>query len=208
MGSRIAASAVVLAGGRSSRMGTEKAALRFGDSTLLGRIVAELATVFDDIVIVASPHGEVALHPESPVTLIRDEREYEGPAGALARGLAAARHDSAFGCACDLPMLSARVASAMVSMLGGYDAVIAEVGGNLQPLHAAYRRRCAAAFDAMIARGVKRLRAIAGEVRVRTLAEDEARAIDPDLASFANINTPEDYYRTLAMAGFAAARRD
>lgn len=189
-------------------MGEQKPALKFGDSTLLGRIVAELSTAFDDIVVVASPRGEVPLRPPSPITLIRDEREYEGPAGALARGLAAAHHDVAFGCACDLPMLSARVASAMVSMLGGYDAVIAEVEGSLQPLHAAYRRRCSAAFDAMVARGVKRLRAIAGEVRVRTLSEAEARALDPDLASFANINTPEDYRRALAMAGFAADRAD
>jgi molybdenum cofactor guanylyltransferase len=132
---------------------------------------------------------------------VRDEREFQGPVGALARGLEAARCDIAFACSCDLPMLSARVASEMVAMLGEDDTVIAEVGGIPQPMHAVYRLQCAAALHAMEARGELRLQAITAEVRTRILSEAEMRAIDPELKSFLNVNTPEDYRRALALAG-------
>jgi molybdopterin-guanine dinucleotide biosynthesis protein A len=208
MGTRREASTVVLAGGRSNRMGEPKPALPFGAATLLGRVVAELKTAFDDVVIVAAPLGALPLIPDSPVTIVRDERAYQGPVGAIARGLEAARYDIAFACSCDLPMLSARVALEMVARLADYDAVIAEVGGVLQPLHAVYRRRCAAALRAIEARGEQRLQAIAAEVRTRRLSEAGMREIDPELTSFMNINTPEDYSRALELAGLAPPRRD
>ncbi len=189
-------------------MGEPKATLRFGPATLLETVVTELKTVFEDVVIVAAPSGGVPLVSDSRVTIVRDEREYQGPVGALGRGLDAARYEIAFACSCDLPMLSARVASEMVARLGGHDAVIAEVGGILQPLHAVYRRRCAAALRAMEARGELRLQAIAAEVRTRRLSEAGMRAIDPELTSFLNINTPEDYRRALELAGLAPPRRD
>jgi molybdopterin-guanine dinucleotide biosynthesis protein A len=201
METRAEASAVVLAGGRSARMGEPKAALRFGSATLLERVVGELKSAFDDVVIVAAPSDDLPL-ADSRVTIVRDEREYEGPVGALGRGLDAARCEIAFACSCDLPMLSARVASEMVTRLGEHDAVIAEVGGILQPLHAVYRRRCAAALRAMEARRELRLQAIAAEISTRRLSEAEMRAIDPELRSFVNINSPEDYRRALARAGF------
>ncbi|MGH7778664.1 MAG: molybdenum cofactor guanylyltransferase [Candidatus Binataceae bacterium] len=187
-------SAIILAGGRSSRMGQRKAALPFGDSTLLERTIAELDKFFDDIVIVAEPDFAGA---PARARLIRDELAYEGPVPALARGLDAARADTAFACSCDLPMLDARVGAALLAMLAGYDAVIPVVGARLQPLHAVYRRRCAGALRALRARGENRLSAIAEIVPTRRVEEDELRPIDPDLRSFLNINTPEDYAHAL-----------
>jgi molybdopterin-guanine dinucleotide biosynthesis protein A len=203
MNTRDEASAVVLAGGRSARMGRAKPELPFGGTALLERIVAELRGAFDEIVIVAAPEGDVPCAEYSNVTVVRDEREYQGPVGALARGLDAARHEVAFACSCDLPMLSGRVAAAMCAMLADRDAVIAEVGGIPQPLHAVYRRRCAVALRAMEASGELRLIAIAGQVQVRIASEAEMRAIDPALSSFMNVNTPDDYRRALALAGIA-----
>ncbi|MFZ0660476.1 MAG: NTP transferase domain-containing protein, partial [Candidatus Binataceae bacterium] len=73
-------SAIVLAGGRSSRMGRQKAALRFGESTLLERTIAELGKFFDDIVIVAAPDAaEAPLTIPRNARIIRDDREYQGP---------------------------------------------------------------------------------------------------------------------------------
>jgi molybdopterin-guanine dinucleotide biosynthesis protein A len=208
METRAQASAVMLAGGRSARMGEWKAALQFGPTTILAKMAAELASACEDVVIVAAPSGDLPLDSHSPITIVRDEREYQGPVGALARGLDAARRDVAFACSCDLPMLSARVALAMVAMLAQHDAVIAEVGGVLQPLHAVYRRGCAAALRAMEARGERRLQAIAAEINTRRLSEAEMREIDPELTSFMNVNTPEDYRRALVMAGFGGPRRN
>lgn len=185
-------------------MGQPKPALRFGDETLIERTVARMRSAFDDIVIVAAPEAEAAAMPElSEITLVHDETPYAGPVEALARGLRAASHDIAFACSCDLPMLRAKVASWIVTMLNErpeYDAVIAKIGGRLQPLHAAYRRRCADALEAMAARGENRLSAIAENVKTQILEEAEYRRHDPDALSCFNINTPADYARALKLA--------
>jgi molybdenum cofactor guanylyltransferase len=195
------ASAIVLAGGRSARMGQAKATLRFGDLTLIERTIAELtrselARAFDDIVVVAAPESEaIELPALGAATIVHDDDAYQGPVGALARGLRAARHEVAFACSCDLPMLRSEVASWMLSLADGYDAVIPRVDERLQPLHAVYRRRCAGALDAMLARSEHRLGAIADAVNARIVSEAEYRGADPDALSCFNINTPEDYAR-------------
>ncbi len=200
-------SAIVLAGGRSSRMGQQKAALRFGDSTLLERTIAELGKFFDDIVVVAAPEAAGAPLAIPPgARIIRDDREYEGPVLALARGLDAVRADEAFACSCDLPMLDARVAAALLAMLPGYDVVIPFVGERLQPLHAAYRRQAAAALRAMSARGENRLSTIADAIATRRVSEDEIRALDAELLSFLNVNTPADYSRALRLTASTSRR--
>jgi molybdopterin-guanine dinucleotide biosynthesis protein A len=198
------ASAIILAGGRSARMGQPKATLRLGGMTLIERTIseltrAELARAFDDIVVVAAPESEaIELPTLGAAMIVRDENAYQGPVGALARGLRAARHELAFACSCDLPMLRAEVASWLLSLLGERDdAVIPRVGERLQPLHAVYRRRCVGALDAMLARGERRLGAIADAVNARIVSETEYRRADPDALSCFNINTPEDYARAL-----------
>ena len=195
------ASAIILAGGRSARMGRPKATLRLGGVTLIERTVAELARGFDDIVVVAAPESEgIELPALGPVTIVHDGDAYQGPVGALARGLRAARHEVAFACSCDLPMLRCEAAWWLYSLLGGYDAVIPEIGGRLQPVHAGYRRRCAGTLDAMLARGEHRLSAVAEAVDARIVSEAEYRRSDPDALSCFNINTPEDYARAMKLA--------
>jgi molybdopterin-guanine dinucleotide biosynthesis protein A len=203
-------SAIVLAGGRSARMGRVKSTLRFGGITLIERLVAELRRVAEDIVVVTAPDAEaIALPRLATAKIVRDEIAYQGPVGALARGLREASHDTAFACSCDLPMLRAEVVSWVVSLLSessAYDAAIAQIGGKLQPLHAAYRRRCAAALDAMVERGERRLSFVGEAANVRLIGESEYRLIDPQGRSCFNINTPEDYARALELAGIPEQR--
>jgi molybdopterin-guanine dinucleotide biosynthesis protein A len=172
-------------------MGGPKAALKFGNTTLLERTLIELGRSFDDIVVVAAPRQEVG--NVTAVRVIHDEREYEGPARALSLGLCAIRNDAAFVCSCDLPLLNRKVAQSLSAMLNSYDAVIPEIAGLVQPLHAVYHKRCAAAIDTMLARGEKRLTKAVESLSVRRVREDELCAIDPELHSFRNINPREDY---------------
>jgi molybdopterin-guanine dinucleotide biosynthesis protein A len=139
------------------------------------------------------------------VRLIRDEAEYAGPALALVRGLAAASNEITFVCSCDLPLMRAEVARALCDSLreipASYAAVIPEIGGRLQPLAAAYRRACGPAIAAIAAGGESRLTAIAMRLNPRHAGEAELRRLDPELLSFLNVNTPEDYARALRLAG-------
>lgn len=204
MSSIVAASAIVVAGGRSSRMGRSKASLDFAGVPLLTRILLELKRRFAEIVVVAAPESEDSLQIDVPaIKTIRDETAFQGPSDALRRGLDAVTNEIAFACSCDLPLLDSDVAAAIVAMLGDFDAAIPIVGERLQPLHAAYRKRCAGALAALAARGEPRLIAIADAVNTRTISERDLKTIDPQLRSFFNVNTLDDYQRALKIAGLA-----
>ena len=186
-------------------MGQPKAALDFGGMPLLTRIVIELKWWFDEIVIVAAPKSEGLPRIEIPgLKIVHDETAFAGPLDALRRGLNALDHGIAFACSCDLPMLNSDVAADLVAMLDDFDAVIPEVGGKLQPLHAVYRKRCANAIES--ARSRRRdsdLTASASAINARKVGEEELRKLDPQLTSFFNVNTPEDYRRALELAGLS-----
>ena len=204
MSSIVAASAIVLAGGRSSRMGRPKAALDFGGVPILTRIISELKRRFAEVVVVAAPESEDSLQIDIPaIKVVRDETVYQGPLDALRRGLEAVTNEIAFACSCDLPLLDSDVAAAIVAMLGDFDAAIPIVGEKLQPLHAAYRKRCAIALAALAMRGERRLIAIADAVNTRRISERDLKTIDPQLRSFFNVNTLDDYQRALKIAGLA-----
>ena len=200
----VAASAIVLAGGRSSRMGRPKAALDFGGVPLLKRIISELKRRFAEIVVVAAPESEDSLQIDLPaIKVVRDETAYQGPLDALRRGLDAVSNEIAFACSCDLPLLDSDVAVAIVAMLADFDAAIPIVGEKPQPLHAAYRKRCASALAALAMRGESRLIAIADAVNTRRISENDLLVLDPHLHSFFNLNAPGDYRRALKIAGLA-----
>lgn len=195
------ASATILAGGRSSRMGRPKAALDFGGRSILERIVEELAPSFDDLMIVAAPESGENFRIQIPrVRILRDEIAFAGPLDALRRGLIAAQYEIAFACSCDLPMLKSAVAVKLCSMVGEHAAAIPIVDNQLQPLCAAYRKSAADSIARLIATGEKRLLALADALDTRRVSEDELRGADPALASFINVNTPDDYARALSLA--------
>lgn len=148
------------------------------------------------------PVGEILSRWGGRITLVHDREAFAGPAPALVRGLRAAQHSTAFACSCDLPLLRARLALELSAMIGGFDAAIPEIAGQSQPLCAAYRRGSADLIEAIAAEGEARLTAITARLKVRRVDAVELRLVDPDLQSFLNVNTPEDYARALTLAGF------
>lgn len=188
-------SAVVLAGGRSSRMGRPKAMLPFGEEPLVTLVIRGLATVFSDIVVVAAPGQDL---PELPVTLVRDEVAHQGPVGGLCYGLRECRSAAAFVTSCDVPFLRLPLVSRLASLLPGHDVVVPQWDGRLQPLHAVYRRSVLPLLEQQLRRGELRPVFLYDKVRTLKLEEDQVRATDPDGSSFFNMNTPDDYERALA----------
>lgn len=183
-------------------MGQPKAALDFGGVPIVTRIVIELKRRFDEVVIVAAPVSAGQPQIEiAGVKIVHDETAFAGPLDALRRGIDALDHSVAFACSCDLPLLNCDVAAALVAMLDDFDAVIPEVGGKLQPLHAVYRKQGARTIETLVASGEKRLTAIAAALNARKVDEDELKKIDPELLSLFNVNTPEDYRRAREIAG-------
>lgn len=198
------ASAIVLAGGRSSRMGADKAQLDFGGVPILRRIVEELHRTFADVIVVAAPMSTRNVDLTG-VKVIHDEVEFAGPLNALRRGLVASDHEIAFACSCDLPLLNADLAAALCAMIENREAVVPLIDGRDQMLCAAYRKRIAAQIAKLAASGQTRMRALLEVLDVQRVDESGLRAIDPELSSFINVNTPEEYARALSL--FEARKR-
>jgi molybdopterin-guanine dinucleotide biosynthesis protein A/molybdopterin converting factor small subunit len=190
------ATAIVLAGGKSSRMGRAKALLEFDGEPLISHVVAALTPLFADIVIVGAPGQEL---PALPVTVVRDDVAFQGPVGGLCYGLRAARGEVCFVTSCDSVFLSRPLIRDLVARIVEHDVVVPRWQGRLQPLHAVYRRSVLPLLEGQLERG--ELRPVYLFDRVRTLQVDEQtiRRLDPDGASFFNMNTPEDYVEALEL---------
>ena len=191
---------VVLVGGRSSRMGTPKAALEWYGSTLLARAVGVLARAVDGpVVVVAAPGQEL---PAARAEVVRDPVEGRGPLQGIAAGLRAVadRSAAAFVCSVDLPFLHPAFVRAVLAAVGpGVDVALPVARGYNQPLAAAYRTTLAPRIDALIAAGRMRPAMLFEQVAVRRLDEAALRAdpgiaaADPALDSVLNVNSPDDY---------------
>jgi molybdopterin-guanine dinucleotide biosynthesis protein A len=188
------ASAVILAGGKSSRMGRPKALLPFDGQPLIVHIVGALEKLFSDIVIVASPAQEL---PELPVTLVRDEVPFQGPVGGIYYGLGRARGDYCFVTSCDVAFLNLPLIATMLSAIVDHDVVVPQWQNRLQPLYAVYRRSLFPLLRAQLERSELRPVALYDKVRTRTVSEEEIRRYDPEGLCFLNMNTPADYEAAL-----------
>lgn len=186
----VAASALVLAGGRSSRMGRDKALLPIGHATLIERLLAALSPRFADIVVIASPAQEL---PPIDARIVRDDIAYDGPAAGLAAGLRTMRNEVAFVTSCDGLGVHLPLVEFLLEEAADHDAVLPVWDGRPQPLRAVYRRTALGPLEQQLALGSRRLLDLFDAIRVRHVGEDEIRRFDAYGDSFVNLNTPADY---------------
>ena len=196
----MSASALVLAGGRSRRLGADKRRLRLASGRgLLEATIQSVAALADEVLVALG--DDVANFAElasEGVRLIGDAPAGSGPLGGLVAGLAAARNDLVVAVACDLPYLNPELLRWLLSLAPGNDLVVPRrADGTLEMLHAVYRRNCLAVARSRVLAGQLRLSGLAADLLmagqpVRFVDEVDLRARDPDLKSFLNLNTPED----------------
>jgi molybdopterin-guanine dinucleotide biosynthesis protein A len=190
------ATAVVLTGGKSSRMGRPKALLPFDGEPLIVHIVRHLKRVFAETVVVAAPEQEL---PLLPVALVRDQVAYQGPVSGIYRGLKAATKEVCFVTSCDAPFLDLALISHLLSEISDCDVVVPFWQERFQPLHAVYRRSVAPLLHEQLERGELRPIFLYDKVRTRKVNEDEIRTLDPEGMSFLNMNSPADYDSALQL---------
>ena len=193
---------IVLAGGRSTRMGTPKAALEWHGITLLRRTVGIVARVVDGpVLVVHAPNQELPELPES-VLLVADPVEGRGPLQGIGAGLTAVadRAEVAFVCSTDLPFLHpAFVRRVLTAFEPNVDVVLPDARGYRQPLAAAYRTALASRIAALLDAGRRKPAMLFDECVVRELddaallADPRLAVADPELESVVNVNTPEEY---------------
>lgn len=182
-------SAAVMAGGKSRRMGRDKAWLDLGDGRpIVRRVIEVLREVADEVFVVANDERYRSLG----LRIVPDRFPEGGALGGIATGVGAATYDRVLVAACDMPFLRPGVFRLLVERSEGHDAVVPRIGGEFETLHALYTKACLAPMERALAAGKMRVISFFGDVRVLALDEDELKAVDPDLRSFTNVNTPEE----------------
>jgi molybdopterin-guanine dinucleotide biosynthesis protein A len=193
-------SAIILAGGRSSRMGQDKATLMFGDRPLLVHVLDSLRPLAPrPLLVLAAPEQALPVLGAG-VAIVRDDAPFDGPLAALAKGLTLAAREGAriFVAATDLLHLQTAVVRRIVELAGRSDAAIPFVRGVHQPLCAVYSPRAAEVATALVRDGARSMKALRAALDVRVITEHElledaeVRASDPELSSFRDADVPED----------------
>jgi molybdenum cofactor guanylyltransferase len=182
---------ILLAGGKSRRMGEDKRYLVVGEQTLLERGLGVLRSIFQEVLVVIAQDS-----PPLDVTdrVVRDLVPDCGSLGGLYTGLTRATTPYIFIVACDMPFLDPAVISQFISHTVTEDIVMAKLATRLHPMHALYGKRCLPVVEQMISARQLRIQDMVSHasLRVRYITEADLFTIDPSGRSFQNVNTPDD----------------
>lgn len=182
-------SGIILAGGRSYRMGRNKALMDLDGLTLIERVARVLSGVCQEIIIAGGNSAELE---QLGYPLVPDIHPGCGPLSGIHAGLMAARNRYSFVSACDTPFLDERLISKIISLADGYDAVILKHGDYFEPLSSLYSKDFIKAAETSVKNGVYKVTAALSLVRWKAVPVDAAGM--PDLEKYLfNINTPRDY---------------
>ncbi|MBU5613865.1 molybdenum cofactor guanylyltransferase [Geomonas azotofigens] len=180
---------VILVGGKSRRMGRDKAFLELGGRTLFERILDAFRANFSRIIL-AGNEGERFARYRLP---FYDDLFPGSALGGLYTGLHYAETDTVFVSSCDLPFPCSRVIGHLCSLTGNSDAVVPRLAHGYEPLHAAYSRSCLAPVREMLQAGEYSVLDLYPRIGVRDVPESELEAAGAGLDAFLNVNTPQDY---------------
>lgn len=186
---------VVLAGGRSSRFGRDKALLEVNGQTLLQRTVATLRSVVEDVIVLGP--SERAQQVEG-VEVLQDEIPGIGPLAGIYTALRARPGQAVLVVAVDMPFLSTDLLRYLVSLSHEADIVLPVLEEWTQQTHTVYGPACLPHITAQIQSGDYKIDRFFANVTVRRLDEAELRRFDPELRSFRNVNTPDLWQAALA----------
>ena len=181
--------AFILAGGESSRMGTDKSQLLLENQTFVERIAATLLTITDSIRL-------VGYHENPKLPTVADVYPKWGALGGLHAALSACRREWAIVVACDLPLVTAELFERLASLRDEHDVVVPiQPDGRPQPLAALYRTDpCRRVAKELIEAGRRRPLDLLETVKTRWVEFAEIAKLTQAERFFVNINTPEDYY--------------
>lgn len=182
---------VILAGGQSLRMGSNKALLPYKGGRFIESIYRKLSEIFSEVLLVTN-------NPEHYDFLnCRKVPDIHPGMGVLAGIHAGLHHSSSpaiFAVACDMPYLVEELIRHMAGRADAGGVLIPESPGGLEPLHAVYGKGCLAAIEATLLSGQRRIVSFFDRTNVSRMNMEQVACFDPAFVSFLNINTPNDYY--------------
>jgi FdhD protein len=183
---------VILAGGASSRMGSNKALLPYKGGRFIESIYRQLKEIFDEVLLVTNSPEQYAFLPCKKVP---DVFPGMGALAGIHAGLYHSETPSIFAVACDMPYLNSSLIRYLAERADEGGVLIPESPLGLEPLHAFYGKGCLAAIEVTLLHGERRIVSFFDRTNVKKIRQDEIARFDSNFDSFRNINTPADYYR-------------
>lgn len=186
----IQATGAILAGGKSTRMGTDKTLLRIDQQTLLERSVEKMQSIFAEVIIVGC---DPAKHRIPGVRTLSDDAIGCGPLGGIQTALRHASFDTVLVVACDLPFWDAELARYLIESCDQHDGAVPIVNGFFEPLLAAYHRTCLTAIQDRLDCGEFKVTGFFQNVRIRGITATELERFCDLQWAFRNLNTMADF---------------
>jgi molybdopterin-guanine dinucleotide biosynthesis protein A len=181
---------VILAGGKSSRMGQNKALMALAGKRLIDRVVEVMREVFGALLMVTNTPETYA---DLRIPMVGDVWPEKGALGGIYSAIYHVPTPYCFVVACDMPFLNTAVLRYLSAQIADYDVVIPDVLDELQTLHAVYSKACLPPIERCLAANRLRIVSFFPDVRVRTVPASELQPYDPQLLAFQNLNTPEEF---------------
>jgi molybdopterin-guanine dinucleotide biosynthesis protein A len=191
---------IILAGGKSSRLGQDKALQVIEGKSLIQWVIDRLASLSTEIII-ATAHGE-ALPCSSAVRIktVADIYPGKGPLGGIYSGLTASSSSRAIAVSCDTPFLSVSLLRYMTQICPAFDIVVPRIKNEVEPLCAVYSKNCLAPIQELLERDERQIRKLFSMVKVKYVEEDEINSFDPEHLSFFNVNSQDELEKTRKLA--------
>jgi molybdopterin-guanine dinucleotide biosynthesis protein A len=189
---------IILAGGLNTRFsGRNKALIQINGHAILDSILTLFSEVFDEIILVTN---DPLQYLDRDVLIVTDLYSHRSSLTGLHAGLVAAAHSHAFVTSCDAPFLKKGLVTHILDQIEpNIDVVIPQVTLGLEPLCAVYSKRCIKPIEQNLSNNRLKIQGFFPHVRVRKIPEEVLDRTDPGLASFFNVNTPEDLIRAKAL---------
>ena len=191
---------IILAGGRSTRLGRSKALQVIEGKHLIQWVIDHL-TILSKEIIIATAHGEVI--PCSSAVRIKTVADIypgKGPLGGIYSGLTASSSPQAIVVSCDTPFLSVGLLEYMTQVCSIFDVVVPRIKNKLEPLCAVYSKNCLVPIQELLEQDERQIRKLFGMVKVKYVEEDDVNRFDPKHLSFFNINNQADLDRARKLA--------
>jgi len=183
---------IILAGGKSSRLGRSKPLQPIGNKSLIQWVIDRLAILSAEIII-ATAHGEaIPCSSTATIRTVADVYPDRGPLGGIYSGLRASSSARAIVAGCDTPFLSVDLLQYITQASPASDVVVPRMNHKVEPLCAVYSRNCVAPIQELLEQNESRIIELFSMVRVRYIEEDEVNRFDPEHLSFFNINSQAD----------------
>ena len=182
--------AIILAGGKSSRMGRDKAFMKIGRTNLIKRELEILRKIFKEILIVANKPKKYRFSRN--VKVMKDIIPNLGPLGGLYSGLKASDTKYNFVAGCDMPFLNPDLIRYMMKSKKNYDVVVPKANGRMHPLFGIYSKKCIPAIEENLKEGRRNVSSIFPKMRTKVVSGKDIVPLDNKMYSLMNINTPDD----------------